>query len=155
MECASPAPAIQINREEVRMLVADLGYAETSKRTGIKEPTLRQWSKRGKWNVQRQHSQAVTTVTQRPSDAHAQAIAELETQTRMALARSAANLATQSEKAKLRDSGNVKNVAQTAAIVHRWDAKTENTGNVIVNVALLGIAPSEVAPTTIDVDPVG
>ena len=44
------------------------------------------------------------------------------------------------------------NVAKTAAIVHRWEAKADQSQNVIVNVALLGIQPADVAPTTIDVD---
>ena len=131
------------------MLVADIGYQEASRRTGIEYATLRQWSKRFGWNVTRPHASAVTNVTRAPADAHADALASLETQTRMALARSTAKLARDSETAKLRDSGNVKNVAQTAAIVHRWDAKSENTGNVVVNVALLGINPAEVQ--TIDV----
>jgi len=61
----------------------------------------------------------------------------------LSLARSAARMAKKSETAKLRDSQHVKNVAQTAAIVHKWDQK-QIQSNVMVNVALLGINPSEV-----------
>ncbi len=145
----------EVNREQVRMLVADLGYAETSQRTGIKEPTLRQWSKRFGWSVTRPHAQAVTSVTRAPADAHADALAELEAQTRLSLAKSAARMSHEATEAKLRDSANVKNVAQTAAIVHRWDAKTENSQNVVVNVALLGVQPHEVSVSTLDVDSEG
>ncbi len=126
-ECAAPAPAIQaVNREEIRMLVADVGYAETSQRTGIKEPTLRQWSKRFGWSKPFIHSQAVTTVTQRPADAHSAILAEHERETRLSLARSARKLATEAESANLGQSGHVLNVAKTAAVVHKWGDEKQN-----------------------------
>jgi hypothetical protein len=68
----------------------------------------------------------------------------MESETRISLARSVKRLAKDSEQATLRHSGEVKNVAQTAAIVHRWDQKDQATGNVVVNVAILGISPDEV-----------
>jgi hypothetical protein len=139
-----------VNKEAVRMLVADIGYQEASQRTGIAYATLRQWSKRGKWKVAAPHSQAVTAVTRSPVDAHADVIAELESQTRMSLARSVKRLAKDSEHATLRHSGEVKNVAQTAAIVHRWDTK-QTQANVMVNIALLGVDPCEVQAKVTDV----
>jgi len=124
-------------------MVRDLGYNETAQRLNIKPATLRKWAERGSWNVQPRTDQRVTLVTKPIAEAHAEALAEMESETRISLARSVKRLAKDSEQATLRNSGEVKNVAQTAAIVHRWDAK-EQTNNVMVNVALLGIQPSEV-----------
>ena len=143
--------ATPVNKEAVRIMVADLGYQETAKRTGIAYGTLRQWSNRGKWKVSAPHSQAVTTVTKPVADAHAEALAEMESETRISLARSVKRLAKDSEQATLRMSSEVKNVAQTAAIVHKWDQR-EAKANVMVNIALLGVQPSEVqaSATTLD-----
>ncbi len=143
-----------INKEAIRILVKDFGYDETSKQTGIKPGTLRQWARRYHWHTPFVHSQAVTTVTQAPGDAHAALMAKLEVETRASLARSAANMAEQAQSAELKQSSDVHNVAKTAAIVHKWDAKGENTQNVVVNVALLGIDPSTVQAQTIDVESV-
>ncbi len=157
-ECAAPAPATQrVNREEVRMLVADLGYDETSKRTGIKQGTLRQWAKRFAWSKPFVHSQAVTTVTCSPADAHAEALAEMESQTRVGLAKFARQAVGQINKSvhPAKYTTEAHNVAKTAAIVHRWDAKSENSQNVVVNVALLGVQPHEVSATVLDVDSEG
>ncbi len=67
------------------MLVKDFGYDETSKRTGIKAGTLRQWARRFNWHTPFVHSQVVTTVTQSPVNAHAEAIAERKQQSRALL----------------------------------------------------------------------
>ncbi len=129
----------EVNREEVRMLVADLGYAETSQRTGIKEPTLRQWSKRGNWNVTRQHSQAVTTVTRAPADAHADALAEYGSETRLGLAKYARQAVGQINASvhPARYTKEAKDIAQTASIVHGWDKGDKDQAQVAVNIAIL------------------
>ncbi len=48
-------------------------------------------------------------------------------------------------------------VARTAAIVHRWDAKEQSAGNVVVNIALLGVDPASVSASqsseVLDVSP--
>ncbi len=143
----------EVNKEAIRILVKDVGYDETSKRTGIKAGTLRQWARRFHWHTPFVHSQAVTTVTQSPADAHATILAEHERKTKLGLASYAATQADHLAKnGKLKDSGHVHNVAKTAAIVHRWDAKSENTQNVVVNVALLGVQPHEVSVETLDVE---
>ncbi len=83
-------------------------------------------------------------------------LAEHERKTKLGLAKYASDKALElSERGKLTDSGHFKNVAGGASIVHRWDAKSENTQNVIVNVALLGVQPRDVSVETLDVDSVG
>ncbi len=127
-----------VSKEEVRILVADFGYQETAKRTGIKYSTLRQWSRRYKWSqppaLKPNHNPIVTSVT-KPSDIHAMLLNELERDTKMSLAKSAARLSKDAEGATLRDSGHVKEVAQTAAIVHRWNQDKGNTQ--ILNIGIL------------------
>jgi hypothetical protein len=78
-------------------------------------------------------------------------LADNERQTRLSLSRYAKKAAQDSEKATLRDSTYVKQAAQTAAIVHRWYQKDQASGNVVVNVAILGISPDEVRAEDIDV----
>ncbi len=126
-ECAAPAPATQrVNREEIRMLVQDVGYQETEARTGIAANTLYQWARRFGWSQPVVHSQAVRTVRQSPADAHSDILAEHERETRLSLARSARKLATEAESAKLNESNHILNVAKTAGIVHKWGDEKQN-----------------------------
>jgi hypothetical protein len=52
-------------------------------------------------------------------------------------------MAKDAEELPVRHADKAYTVAKTASIVHRWDSKTQQN-NVVVNVALLGIDPSEV-----------
>ncbi len=113
----------EVNREEIRMLVADIGYSETSARTGIKEPTLRQWAHRFGWSMPIVHSQAVTTVTQRPGDAHAEALAHHEGHTRLTLAKYAHNASRAIHRSvhPAKWTKEAKDLASVMATVHRQD----------------------------------
>ena len=135
--------ATPVNKEEVRMLVADLGYQETEKRTGISANTLYQWANRFGWNKPIIHSQAVRTVRQSPADAHAEALREHERETRMSLARSARKLATEAERAGLAQAGNVHKAAQVAGIVHKWGSE-EQAKSFTLNVLNMGSMDVEV-----------
>ncbi len=142
----------KVNKEAVRLLVVQHGQREAARLAGLNEDTVCSWAKRYGWSIASKpqangHSPLVERV--------ASELETLERETRSSLARSAAKLAKRSESADLEQSGHVHNVAKTAAIVHRWDAKTDQSQNVIVNVALLGIAPSEVATTARIVDSEG
>jgi hypothetical protein len=75
----------EVNREEIRMLVADIGYQETQQRTGIPANTLYQWARRFGWNQPIVHSQTVRTVRQAPADAHSAILAERKAQSRSLL----------------------------------------------------------------------
>ncbi len=155
---ATTSNQIQVNKEAIRILVADIGYTRTSERTGIKRDTLYKWGQRKGWKEPVKHAQALTVQSvQSIGDIHASELADNECKTKLSLSRYARRAAEHSESATLRDSPYVKQVAQTAAIVHRWDAK-EQQGNTVVNIALLGVDPASVSvdvPPTIDVDPVG
>lgn len=137
--------AFPVNKSEVRMMVNDFGYIETSKRLNIPAPTLRQWAKRGKWNVPTRTDQRVTLVTQAPADAHAAQLAEDEAETRASLSRAARQMAKDCEKLPVRHSDKALNVGKLTGIVHKWDAKQQQGANVMVNIALLGIDPESVS----------
>ncbi len=144
------ATATKDQREIVRLLYIQHGPQEASKLSGINYDLVRKWASLGNWKAFHKPSQ-ITPV----ADNVANELAKLESETRSSLARSAAKLAKRSESADLEQSGHVHNVAKTAAIVHRWDAKTENSQNVVVNVALLGVQPHEVSATVLDVESEG
>ncbi len=142
----------KVNKEAVRLLVIQHGQREAARIAGLNEDTVCSWAKRYGWSIASKpqangHSALVERVVGE--------MERLESETRSSLARSAARMSREAEKAELKRSGEVHNVARTAAIVHRWDAKTENTQNVVVNVALLGVQPAEVSATVIDADPEG
>ena len=135
--------ATPVNKDEVRMLVQDIGYTEASKRLNIKRDTLYKWGQRKGWKEPVRHAQEITVQSvQSPANV----LAEYEQETRQSLAKSTQRLAKDSESVTLRDSKHVKNVAQTAAIVHKWDQKSVQA-NVMVNIALLGVDPGEVQAT--------
>ncbi len=144
------ATATKDQREIVRLLAIQHGLKKASELANIPHDVVRQWSVRGNWKLSLPVTSSLATVAANNVQSE---LEKLEHETRSSLARSAARLAKKSEEAKLDESGHVHNVAKTAAIVHRWDAKSENTGNVIVNVALLGIQPDQVQAQTIDLDP--
>ena len=133
--------ATPVSKEAIKLLVLQHGQREAARIAGLNEDTVCSWAHRYNWKPasKPQARTGNTQLVERISDE----LAENERETRLSLARSARRMAKDAEQATLRNSGEVKNVAQTAAIVHRWDAK-EQTNNVMVNVALLGIQPSEV-----------
>jgi len=137
-----------VYREAVRMLVADVGYQEASKRTGIAYGTLRQWANRGKWNVMRPHSQAVTAVTKAPADAHADILREHGEATKLALSaaarRGAEHLASAAPSAIVKSHHALRNITAAGSQLHGWEAKNGPAANVMVNIALLGVEPSSV-----------
>jgi len=139
------AKAIQ---EQVRILALQIGVRPAARQLGLNEDTVCSWASRYDWKVPTvtngaPPSIASTMQATHVADSVASELAENERETRLSLARSARRMAKDAELATLRNSGEVKNVAQTAAIVHRWDQKQQQS-NVMVNIALLGVEPSEV-----------
>jgi len=137
-------------RELVRLLVIEHGQKRASELSGEPYEKVRKWTQRGNW-LASQSVPSTSTVDRISSE-----LANDERETRTSLSKYARNASKEAENVNglvaLGLSDKVHNVAKTAAIVHRWDAKTENTGNVIVNVALLGIQPDQVQAQTIDVE---
>lgn len=141
------------------MLVMEVGVTEASRRTGIDLSTVKQWSARGGWLA---HTRAkpslptsmqptpvtgiVTGVTRQPADALRDILAEDDRETRISLSRSARRLAKEAENAPLEQAGDVKQVAQTAALVHRWQEAGQAGASVVVNIALLGQQAGGEAP---------
>lgn len=151
-----PAP-LDVDREQYRPLVMELGYAETSRRTGIKEGTLRQWGNRFGWldylkaKPQVPSSIAkvpVTGVTKAP-DAYAELLAADERETRLSLSRAARSLASKAETADLDQAADALKTGKLAALVHRWADGSEGV-SVVVNMALMGVRLDGPAPTVID-----
>jgi hypothetical protein len=141
--------AATATQDQVRILAIQHGIPEASRISGVKQDTIYKWAKRKHWNVTA-HSQAVQTVQSSIPAALEDELTRSERETRLSLARSVKRLSKDAEQATLRNSGEVKNVAQTAAIVHRWDQR-QAQANVMVNIALLGVNPGEVSAKAIDV----
>lgn len=143
-----PAP-LAVDREQVRMLHAELGAAEVSRRTGIPEGTIRQWARREGWNEGHKAKQslvagfptpakaelaatlpaslrpvAVAGVT-KPADALSEILAEDERETRLSLSRAARKLSRDGETARLDQAGDVLQTGKLAALVHRWEASDQ------------------------------
>ncbi len=127
------------------MLVQDTGYREASLQTGIPEPTLRQWAKRGGWNGRFvPHAQAVTTVTRSPAEAQAAIIARNGAETKLNLSEYAKKQAEAlAKRGKLKDHHAFRNVTAGSSQLHGWEAKQDQPA-VMVNVAILGIDPASV-----------
>ncbi len=141
----------KVNKEAVRLLVIQHGQREAARIAGLNEDTVCSWAKRYGWSIASK-PQARTGDTQLIAQI-ADELGEHERKTKLGLATYASKQAKHlSENGKLSDSGHFKNVAGGASIVHRWDAKTDQSQNVVVNVALLGVQPSEVSANVLDVD---
>lgn len=135
--------ATTVNKEEIRLVVAELGYNKAGLKLGIKPGTLRQWSARFGWNITRRHAQDTVTTVTKPVQVLLDELADNERETRLSLSRYAKRAAQDSEKATIRDAPLVHKVAQTAGIVHKWNEK-EQSSNAVVNIALLGVDPAAV-----------
>ena len=134
-------------RELVRLLVIEHGQKRAAELSGEPYEKVRKWTQRGNWLASQSVPNGVPATVDRISDE----LAECEHESRLSLARSVKRLSKDAEEATLRHSGEVKNVAQTAAIVHKWDAKSTQA-NVMVNIALLGVDPGEVQASGTVVD---
>jgi hypothetical protein len=136
-------------RELVRLLVIEHGQKVASELSGEPYEKVRKWTQRGNWLSSQSVPNGVAATVERISDE----LANSERETRLGLARYAKDAVGElnRRKHKLFVTKEAKDVAQTAAIVHRWDAKEQATGNVVVNVAILGISPEEVRAEVIDV----
>lgn len=112
----------------------ELGYEKASQRLNIKACTLRQWAKRGKWNVTRNHSQELVTTVTQPIQILADELAQNERETRLSLSRYAKRAAKDSEGATIRDAPLVHKVGQLAGIVHKWGTEDGKSNQFTLNV---------------------
>ncbi len=146
--------AVTTNQKElVKLLYLEHGHQRASEISGVRYDLVRKWASLGKWKHIHKASQSPVAVA---VDNVAAQLQEHERKTKLGLATYASKQAqSAADKGTMQDSANVHNVARTAAIVHRWDAKSENTQNVVVNVALLGVQPAEISATVCNVDSEG
>ena len=123
---------------------AGIGLREIARKMEIPEGSVLAYAKRHGWTQQIQvatgqlsvmQSDAITPVQSVPQSL-AVILSEHERETKLSLARSARRMAKDAEQATLRESSYVHKVAQTAGIVHQWDAREKNP-NAILNVAIL------------------
>ncbi len=146
---AKTSNQIQVNKEAVRLLVIQHGQREAARLAGLNEDTVCSWAKRYGWKVaSKTQANGHSALVERISDE----LATNERETRLSLSRYSKRAAQEAEEARLKDAGNVHKAAQVAGITFKWDQKTNQGQNVIVNVALLGIDPSTVQAQTIDVE---
>ncbi len=140
-------------KELVKLLYLEHGHQRASEISGVRYDLVRKWASLGKWKHIHKASQSPVAVA---VDNVASQLQEHERKTKLGLAKYASDKAAElAERGKLTDSGHFKNVAGGASIVHRWDAKTDQSQNVVVNVALLGVQPHEVSATVLDVESEG
>lgn len=153
-------------REAVKVLAMAVGVREAARRMGLDEHRVLKWSQRdpaGPWTLQPAAKQlstpSVTGNTLReacpqnvltPSAAFAEVMADDSKATRLAGSRyarrtleHAAKIAEDTPVLALAEAQNVKAVAATAALVHSWEAKQQQP-QIMVNLALLGVAPEAV-----------
>ncbi len=109
------------------MLVLELGYDQTSEKTGIKAPTLRKWAERGDWWNNEKPSKALVTNVTKPSQILVDELTDNERETRLSLSRYARRASRDAEEASLREAPYVKQVADVAGKVHKWDQQSPST----------------------------
>jgi hypothetical protein len=129
-----------IDKEQVRMLVTEIGYQAASERLGIKYATLRKWAQRGNWNKPVPHAQAIVTAVTKPADVLAQALADDNQATKLGLSRAARKaaqkLAQYPGEKVIGKAKQLRDIAGAASTVHGWDSANSRT-NVFANQAVV------------------
>ena len=111
--------ATPVSKEEVRVVVMELGYELAAQKLNIKAGTLRQWARRFNWNKTRTHAQETVTTVTKPIQVLADELAENERETRLSLARASRRMAKDCEELPVRHADKALTVAKTMAIVHK------------------------------------
>jgi hypothetical protein len=139
--------ATPVNKEAIRILVLQHGQREAARIAGLNEDTVCSWAHRYGWSKTIASKPQARTGNTKLVEKIGDELAENEHQTRLGLSKYAKDVVGElnRRKHKLLVTKEAKDVAQTAAIVHGWDAKEQSSGNVVVNVAILGISPDEVS----------
>ncbi len=137
----------EVNREEVRMLVAEIGYKETEARTGIAANTLYQWSNRFGWNKPIEHSQAVRTVREAPADVLSATLAARKQESRAKLSEYQVRAATEAaaHEKPLSITRQVNDLASIHAKV--WPEEQGSTAQFSLNVLNLNMFSDTDGPT--------
>lgn len=123
------------------MLYLELGAAETARRTGLGDNTIRQWARRGNWQAAFKPERElppsirptnVTGVT-KPADALAEILAEDERETKLGLSRIVRRSIQATDSVELTDAASAHAIGKLASLVHGWE---KDRGKVQVQVNL-------------------
>lgn len=157
-----PAP-IAVDKEQVRMLVLNVGVREAARQCGINEKTVLHWSHTNKWLADTRPSPAKlpppasqigSVVSVAPADALGNILAQQSKTTRLNLARAVERA---SEQARDHDdplgaARNIKETAATASMLHNWDA---GSAKVNVNIYSDGMKAADVIEIESEVTDIG
>ena len=136
----------QVNKEALRLLVLQHGQREAARIAGLSENTVMSWARRYNWTARKTHAQPGTALIADSVEAQLQRDSiETKVGFSQSARRVAKSLATKSERALLdKDTAQAaKHWHGIASGVHGWEEK-QAQANVMVNIALLGIDPSEI-----------
>lgn len=144
-----PLPALDVDREQVRMLCVQYGPREAARMCGIKEATVLDWCASGKWLADIRLAKAKPVNQSSPIKPPAQALTDtivadgIATKTAAMIfakltSQHAAKLAETSPDEALAQAMNVKAVLGTAQIAGSW-ASAVGDGGTVVNIALIGM----------------
>ncbi len=149
LNAGTATPKQAIDKDKVRMMVADFGYKKTSEALNIKEPTLRKWAERGKWNTPTITDQRVTLVTKPIANAHADALQAYKEQSKVNLAKYAAEASQEASEhpQKLSISRKAKDVADIRASI--WPQESNNS-NILQIGFLIGPRPERDEKQVVD-----
>ncbi len=153
---ATTSNQIQVSKEAVRLLVIQHGQREAARIAGINENTVRSWAMRYKWSTPtaatKTQPNGHSALVERISDE----LADNERETKLGLARHTTRAIRAINKSvhPVKYTRQANDVAKTASIAFKWNDK-EQSGNTVVNIALLGVDPASVsvdAAPVIDVE---
>lgn len=129
--------ALDVNKEEVRMLVLNVGVREAARQMGLNEKTVLHWSHTGNWlahlkpnvkPVMPLSMQPRSVVSVKPADALQAALQEGITETKIGFTRYAARMATKAaESGSLDDAPLYKAVADIHGKMHPEVAVDQST----------------------------
>lgn len=124
-------PPLAIDKEQVRMLVLELGVRETARRLQLNEETVATWSAKGEW-LKHIHNKPVlplslkptSTTSIKPADILTDELSGLSKDTKIGLARTAKKIADHAQtltgEEALSVAPKLKDSASFASAVHGW-----------------------------------
>lgn len=140
--------AIDVDREQVRMLVLAVGVREAARQMGLNEDTVASWSARFGWvkavadikakAAAHRQIQGVQVPTSTPAESLANILADDSRTTKIGLSRAARaaadTFAKRSGPAVIKSSKALRDIAATASQLHGWEERKE--GGLILNLGI-------------------
>lgn len=150
-------PALDIDKEQVRMLVLSIGVRPAAAKLGLPVSTVGTWSEEGKWLACTKPQPATmpkpasmvnpNNPNISPANALAQTIQDHERATKTALARAiragAEHASTMLGSEVVDKSRQIKDLAGAGAVIHAWSGGDKQAGNTI-NILSENVIISEV-----------